>query len=202
MTPAALEWIRRFRSYLTTERRLSTHTDINYAHDLAALVAYCDKEKLSDWGEIDSQHVRLFAARLHAGGLAPKSIQRHLSAVRSFFDFLMRETLAARDRPARAGPAEPAPDSPVMLANPARDVRAPKAPRTLPNTLDPDQMAKLLELPPGGALVARDRAMMELLYSSGLRLAELVALDVADLLSDRTVRIEHGKGSKGRIVPV
>lgn len=202
MTPVALEWIRRFRSYMTTERRMSTHTDINYAHDLASLVACCDKENLSDWREIDAQHLRLFAARLHAGGLAPKSIQRRLSAVRSFFDFLIRETLAARNPRRRGAADEPAPESPGVLANPARDVRAPKGRRTLPNTLDPDRMAKLLELPPGDALVTRDRAMMELLYSSGLRLAELVALDVADLLTDQTVRIEHGKGSKGRIVPV
>ncbi len=202
MTPAALEWLRRFRVYLTTERRLSAHTDASYAFDLASLVDYCDREKLGDWKDLDSQHVRTFAARAHAAGLAPKSIQRRLSAVRSFFDFLIRETLAARDERARERSSQPPPESPNVLANPATDVRAPKARRALPDTLDADQMARLLEMPAGDGLVARDRAMMELLYSSGLRLAELVALNVTDLLSDRTVRVEMGKGRKARIVPV
>jgi integrase/recombinase XerC len=202
MNPAAHEWVRRFRSYLTTERRLSRHTDTNYALDLAALIAYCDKHTVLDWHELDSHHVRTFAAHSHAAGLAPKSIQRRLSAVRSFFEFLIRETLAARDPRAHSDSHAPELPSPNIRANPATDIRAPKARRALPNTLDADQMARLLELPAGDALVARDRAMMELLYSSGLRLAELVALNVPDLLSDRTVNIAMGKGRKGRIVPV
>jgi integrase/recombinase XerC len=203
MTPAAQDWVRRFRLYLTTERRFSVHTDTNYAHDLAALVDYCDKEKLDEWQALDSQHIRLFAARSHAAGLAPKSIQRRLSAVRSFFDFLIRETLAARDAAVRKrGEHDGAPPaSPDIRANHAKDVRAPKAAKLLPDTLDPDQMARLLEIPAGNGLVARDRAIMELLYSSGLRLAELVGLNVADLTSDRTVRV-LGKGRKERIVPV
>ncbi|MEP7244188.1 MAG: tyrosine recombinase XerC [Gammaproteobacteria bacterium] len=211
MTPAALEWVTRFRRYMTTERQLSVHTDSNYARDLAELVVYCDKEQLGDWGQLDTQHVRTFAARSHASGLAPKSIQRRLSAVRSFFEFLLRETLNARDKLARTQlsgtgaerqEAEQAfSESPNLNKNPALDVRAPKARRALPDTLDVDQMAKLLELPPGDALVTRDRAMMELLYSSGLRLAELVGLDLSDLLSDRTVRVT-GKGNKERIIPV
>lgn len=130
---------------MTTERRLSVHTDKNYAVDLAALTAYCDKEKLADWKDLDTQHVRTFAARSHAAGLAPKSIQRRLSAVRSFFDFLIRETLAARSACARADASQAAPAPPGILSNPAADVRAPKARRTLPNTLDADQMARLVE---------------------------------------------------------
>ena len=222
MTPAALEWLKRFRRYLTTERQLSRHTDTNYARDLEALVHYCDEAHLQDWNQVDSQHVRTFAARSHArrlppkgiqrrpgaarslATLAPKSIQRRLSAVRSFFEFLIRESLVARDdRARRSGEDSPAdaPPTPNVLANPAKDIRAPKATRALPNTLDADQMARLLELPAGDALVTRDRAIMELLYSSGLRLAELVGLNLADLLSDRTVQV-LGKGQKGRIVPV
>jgi integrase/recombinase XerC len=203
MTPAALDWLRRFRKYLTTERQYSTHTDTNYARDLEALVQFCDKESLGEWRELDTHHIRTFAMRAHAGGLAPKSIQRRLSAVRSFFDFLIRETLEARS-PRRRDNANEPPPTPNVLANPAIDVRAPKASRTFPNTLDADQMARLLEIAPapGDPLVARDRAIMELLYSSGLRLAELIALDVSHLLSDQTVHIEKGKGGKGRIVPV
>jgi integrase/recombinase XerC len=182
MTPAALEWVARFRRHMSNERRLSPHTDSNYARELAALMRFCERQRLEEWQALDSQHVRTFAARSHASGLAPRSVQRRLSAVRSFFGFLVREG--------------------VIKSNPAHDVRAPKAGRRLPETLDADQMARLLEIPAGDAFVTRDRAIMELLYSSGLRLAELVDLDVSGLdLRDRTVHV-LGKGRKARIVPV
>jgi integrase/recombinase XerC len=168
-----------------TERQLSAHTDSNYARDLAALVKYCDKNGLEAWPALDHQHIRVFAAHSHAAGLSPRSVQRRLSAVRSFYDFLLREN-------PRSG----------VSRNPAHDVRAPKAAKRLPEVLDPDQMARLLEVPPGDSFVTRDRAIMELLYSSGLRLAELVGLNGKDLdLSDRTVKVK-GKGAKERIVPV
>jgi integrase/recombinase XerC len=182
MTPAALEWVAGFRRHLAIERRLSAHTDSNYARDLAALVQYCDRHRLQDWAALDSQHVRTFAAHSHAAGLAPRSIQRRLSAVRSFCNYLVRER--------------------ALLGNPAHEIRAPKAARRLPHTLDADQMAQLLNVAPGEALFARDHALVELLYSSGLRLAELVGLDLVDLdLKDRTVRV-LGKGKKARIIPV
>jgi integrase/recombinase XerC len=197
MSPAALEWLQRFRRYLGIERRLSPHTDSSYTRDLKALVRFCDRFGLTDWGALDSQHIRSFAAHAHAGGLGPRSIQRRLSAVRSFYEFLLREAPveAARGARGRRRAAR-------VTLNPALEVRAPKAPRRLPQTLDADQMARLLEIPAGGGLTARDRALMELLYSSGLRLAELVGLDVTDIdLKDRTVRV-LGKGRKARIVPV
>jgi integrase/recombinase XerC len=182
MTPAALEWVAGFRRHLAIERRLSAHTDSNYARDLAALVKYCDRHGLQDWAALDSQHVRTFAAHSHAAGLAPRSIQRRLSAVRSFCNYLVRER--------------------ALPGNPAYEIRAPKAGRRLPHTLDADQMAQLLDVPLGDALVARDHALLELLYSSGLRLAEIVGVDLADLdLKDRTVRV-LGKGRKSRIIPV
>jgi integrase/recombinase XerC len=166
---------------MTTERRLSAHTDSNYARDLAALVKYCDLHQLPGWESVDSQHIRSFAAHSHARGLGPRSIQRRLSAVRGFFEFLIREG---------------------MKSNPAYGVHAPKPRKRLPQTLDPDQMARLLEVPDGDVFVTRDRAIMELLYSSGLRLAELVGLNLDGLdLADRTVRVV-GKGNKTRIVPV
>jgi integrase/recombinase XerC len=190
MTPEALEWVARFRRYMGSERRLSAHTDSNYARDLAALVKYCDRAKLGEWSALDSQHIRMFAAHSHAGGLSPRSVQRRLSAVRSFYEFLLRENAA--DASPRSG----------VTRNPAHDIRAPKAAKRLPETLDPDQMARLLEVPPGDTFVMRDRAIMELFYSSGLRLAELVGLNLADLdLKDRMVDV-MGKGRKGRRVPV
>ena len=124
----------------------------------------------------------MFAARSHAGGLSPRSVQRRLSAVRGFFNYLVREGAVA--------------------SNPAVDVRAPKAAKRLPGTLDVDQINQLLDIPADDALAVRDRAIMELFYSSGLRLAELVGLDLTNIdLADRTVRV-LGKGSKTRIVPV
>ena len=190
MTPEALEWVARFRRYMGSERQLSAHTDSNYARDLAALVKHCDKNGLATWTALDHQHIRVFAAHSHAGGLSPRSVQRRLSAVRSFYEFLLREN-DERAKP-RSG----------VTRNPAHDVRAPKAAKRLPEALDPDQMARLLEMPPGDSFVMRDRAIMELLYSSGLRLAELVGLNLADLdLKDRMVDV-MGKGRKARRVPV
>jgi len=176
--------IDRFLHGLRAERRLSPHTQAAYRIDLSEFIAYCARERLGHWAEVTTAHVRAYAAASHRAGLAPRSIQRRLAAVRSFFRYLERET--------------------GLKANPAVDVRAPKAAQRLPATLDVDQMARLLA--PGaadhGPLAARDRAMLELLYSSGLRLAELVGLDVVDVdLKDRTVRVT-GKGAKTRIVPV
>ena len=196
MTPAAIARVAQYRRYMTIERNLSAHTDSNYARDLAALIKFCDAQKIDDWSAVDSQHIRMFAAQSHAKGLAGRSIQRRLSAVRTFFEYLVHETRVqelARERPT---------DPINVKQNPAADVRAPKALRRLPETLDADQMASLLEIPAGDTFVTRDRAIMELLYSSGLRLAELVGLDVTGLnLPDRTVQV-LGKGKKERIVPV
>ena len=182
MNPAALEQVQRFGQYQAKERRLSAHTSSNYARDLHALIRYCDSQGLTDWPALDHAQVRLFAARSHAAGLAPRSVQRRLSAVRSFLNFLIRED--------------------VLKRNCALEVRAPKGQRRLPVTLDADTMGRLLEIPADDPLATRDRAIMELLYSSGLRLAELVGLDLQDLnAADRTVRV-LGKGSKTRVIPV
>jgi integrase/recombinase XerC len=188
MLSRATEAREQFLRHLAQERRLSAHTGAAYQRDLVALADWCDKQGLEDWPQLDHGHVRSFAARSHAGGLGPRSIQRRLSAIRSFFQYLQREGLCA--------------------GNPAVDVQAPKVPKRLPHTLDADQMARVLE-PAAPAqvvgdprLATRDLAIMELLYSSGLRLAELVSLDLAALdLADRTVRVT-GKGAKVRIVPV
>ncbi|MBW4053471.1 MAG: tyrosine-type recombinase/integrase [Proteobacteria bacterium] len=206
MTPAAVAWIERFRRFLAEERRCSPHTVAAYGRDLQSLVAYCERTGLDSWTALDSGHLRSFAARLHGGGLAPRSIQRRLSAVRSFYEFLQREGHAARSS-ARAPDPTAAADGErreveTIRSNPGKDVRAPKAARRLPQTLDADQMARLLEIPAGEPFAARDRAIMELLYSSGLRLAEIVGLDLGALdLRDRMVDV-LGKGSKGRRVPV
>jgi integrase/recombinase XerC len=184
---AELALIDGFLASLRNERRLSRHTSAAYRRDLAAFVAWCAKAGLTGWSELDEQHLRNFAAASHRSGLAPRSIQRRLSALRTFFGFLIREGALKR--------------------SPAVEVRAPKGAKRLPQALDVDRMARLLDAPVAArpalaGLDARDRAILELFYSSGLRLAELVGLDLPDLdLADRTVRV-LGKGGKTRIVPV
>ena len=115
MRSAALEWVARFRRYMSTERRLSPHTDSNYARDLRAFAKYCEKTQLEDWGAVDSQHVRVFAAQSHSRGLSPRSIQRRLSAIRSFYEFLITQNKDRQDEPKERSHA---------THNPAVDVRA------------------------------------------------------------------------------
>jgi integrase/recombinase XerC len=180
--PAEREWIDRFLSHLAHERRMSAHTIMAYRRDLHGLAEFGAKRRFTTWNALDHSGVRTFAAALHGAGLSPRSIQRHLSAARTFYGFLMREGHCAR--------------------NPALDVRAPKTKKRLPATLDADQMGRLLAFRADDSLSVRDKAIMELFYSSGLRLAELVGLSVTAVdLKDRTVRV-LGKGSKMRIVPV
>jgi integrase/recombinase XerC len=175
-------WIDRFLSHLALERRVSAHTVAAYRHDLLKLAEFGARRKLAGWDSFDHAQMRAFAAALHGGNLSPRSIQRRLSAARTFYGFLMREGHGAR--------------------NPARDVRAPKQKRRLPATLDADQMGRLLSFRVDDTLSARDKAIMELFYSSGLRLSELVNLRLGTVdLADRTVSV-IGKGNKGRIVPV
>ncbi|HEU4617612.1 MAG TPA: tyrosine recombinase XerC [Gammaproteobacteria bacterium] len=171
-----------FLAGLKTERRLSPHTLSAYRRDLEGLLDFLRREGIASLGDVDSYHVRRFAAESHRRGLGPRSVARRLSAVRSFFAFLVRSGLAG--------------------SNPGVHVQAPKPSRRLPSTLDTDQVASLLTLDADDALAIRDRAVLELFYSSGLRLAELVGLDLGDVdLKDRTVRVT-GKGSKSRVVPV
>jgi integrase/recombinase XerC len=182
MSEALAGGVTRFLRSLRDERRLSPHTESAYARDLASLIEYCDARDIPSWGGLDAQHVRNYAAQCHRRGLAPRSVQRRLSAARSLFRYLMREGELSRD--------------------PAAGVQAPRARKRLPVTLDADTMARLLEFRADDRLGLRDKAIMELFYSSGLRLAELLGLDLQDLdLRDRTVRV-LGKGRKTRIVPV
>jgi integrase/recombinase XerC len=176
------EWTARFLAHLKVERRLSAHTLSAYGHDLRTLLGFCERRGVKSWKALNNFEVRAFAAGEHAAGIGPRSIQRRLSAARTFYEYLMREGHAKN--------------------NPALEVRAPKTKKRLPATLDADQMARLLDFRVNDTLSARDKAMMELFYSSGLRLSELVGLDVSAVdLKDRTVRV-LGKGNKTRIVPI
>ena len=182
MEPRERERIDGFLSHLAHERRVSGHTVAAYRHDLHSLADFCDRQRIAGWQALDNSQVRAFAAALHAGGLGARSVQRRLSAVRTFYEYLLREGRST--------------------VNPGLEVRAPKTKKRLPATLDADQMGRLLGFRVDDSLSARDKAMMELFYSSGLRLSELASLDLSAVdLPDRTVRV-LGKGSKTRIVPV
>lgn len=167
--------------HLKDERRLSPHTISAYRLDLKALLEYIRRGSL-DLTTLNSYDVRQFAAECHRKGSSPRSIARRLSAVRRFLGYLVVQDL--------------------VVANPASSVQAPKPARRLPATMDTDQVASLLALEGDDTFTVRDRAMLELLYSSGLRLSELVGLDLFDLdMSDKTARV-MGKGNKTRVVPV
>lgn len=172
----------RFLEQLRSERRYSPHTLDGYARDLLKLKAFCEGQGIAAWAELDGHRLRAFAAAQHRAGLSGKSIQRLLSAIRTFYHYLLREGVAK--------------------VNPAQDLPAPKSPRRLPTSFDVDQVTRLLEIPGDDPLARRDRAILELFYSSGLRLAELVSLDLGavDLVAAEVAVV--GKGRKARKVPV
>ncbi len=171
-----------FLASLREQRGLSSHTVQAYRRDLAPFLAYCEAQAISDWAAIDEHLIRAYIARRHHGGLAGTSLQRALSALRTLFAHLLE---AGRIR-----------------HNPARGVRAPKSPRKLPKALDVDLVERLVTLDEDSPLGRRDRAILELFYSSGLRLSELTGLDL-DKFDQRQAEVRvRGKGDKERIVPV
>jgi integrase/recombinase XerC len=172
-----------FLQYLAAERRASPHTLRGYASDLAELQGFLRTAKVASLAAADARTLRAYLAWLHGRGLAKSSIARKLATVRSCFRFLARRGLVA--------------------ANPARQVASPRLPKRLPAFLPKDESKELLDAPvEDSAAGRRDRALLELLYASGLRVAECCGLDLEDL--DRrhgTVRVV-GKGGKERMVPV
>ena len=165
--------------YLTHERRSSPHTIDAYRRDLEAFRASAE---VDDWLECKPHHVRRFVAQLHARGRSTSTISRALSSVRSFYAFLVRRRFTQM--------------------NPAAGVSAPKQRKKLPKTLDIDNTAKLFDSKPKSTLDLRDRAMIELFYGSGMRLAELVDLDIRDLDLVNGFATVTGKGNKTRVVPL
>jgi integrase/recombinase XerC len=172
-----------FLTYLTVEKRASPHTLTSYQRDLQHWQAYCTLKKIDDWSLVSVADIRAHIANRHRQGLSGKSLQRELSAIRSLYTYLVQQQFAAN--------------------NPASLVKAPKAARKLPRTLDVDQVAGLLDAPVDSLLELRDVAMFELFYSSGLRLSELAALNIADIdLVDKSLRVQAGKGGKMRDLPI
>lgn len=171
-----------YLSHLSAERQYSPHTLSNYRRDLIAFTDWLQSEHVENVVTVQADDIRRFIAAEHRRGLSPRSLQRRLSALRGMLRFLS-------DRGEIAG-------------NVARGLRAPKAGRKLPQTLDADEMTRLVEVPTDTRLGLRDRALLELLYSSGLRLSELCSVRWDQLdLADGLVRV-IGKGRKTRVVPV
>jgi len=187
--PASLAGpIKAFARHIGSERRLSPHTLSNYQRDLQQAASLLQERGLSDWSAVTQHEVRALVAMWHRRGKGGTSIQRMLSSLRTFYRFLLREGLA-RD-------------------NPADGIRAPKSAKRLPKTLDQEQVGHLLDNHPpdnnseDDPLALRDQAMMELIYSSGLRLAELVSLDIDTIDFRDGEMVVIGKGSKSRMLPV
>jgi len=171
-----------FIRHLASEKRHSPRTCDSYQRDLLRLAGWLAGSGQLAWQRVTNHDLRRYVATLSRAGLSGRSIARHLSATRRFYQFLLRERLATD--------------------NPALDIRAPKTGRRLPRVADVDQLSYLLDSPPEDPLEVRDLCMFELMYSSGLRLAELASLDVdtVDLRSGE-VRVV-GKGAKQRLLPV
>jgi len=179
--PPPVAAIEDYLAHLRVERRMSAHTLDAYRRDLTSLAQWAQHEGV-DVAAVHGEQVRGFVAAEHRRGLSPKSLQRRLSACRSFYAWLVKQGRIA--------------------ASPAASIRSPKAPRKLPQVLDPDEAKALVEVPTDAPLGLRDRALLELFYSSGLRLSELCALRWRDLdLSDALVNV-LGKGNKQRSVPL
>lgn len=175
-------YLKQFEEYLQYEKLYSKHTLSAYKRDLKQFEQWLSSQQCNDILKADSLHVRNWIATLHRQGSSGKTLQRKLSTLRSFYQFLLRKQL--------------------LKNNPAIDIRAPKTARTLPDTLDADTLTQLLEIPGDSILAIRDRAIMELFYSSGLRLSELVNLNTDSIdLTDKSLRA-LGKGNKTRVLPI
>ncbi|MFT7220194.1 MAG: integrase/recombinase XerC [Candidatus Azotimanducaceae bacterium] len=192
-----------FLRHLEQERQLSSHTVSNYGRDLTGLVAflsndvaflnndaallksdalYFGPDEAHRWKDVSAHHLQRYIARGRKEELAGRTLQRRLSSIRSFFNYLAREQ--------------------KVTVNPAMSFSAPKTSRNLPKTIDTDQISQLLEIEPKDWHGIRDRAMLELFYSSGLRLAELVGSNIIDItFDDGSIKV-RGKGNKERMLPV
>ena len=168
-----------FLGHLANERRLSRNTVLNYERDIAALFELAAGTPLA---RLQTHHIRRIVSQLHARGLDGRSLARMLSAWRGFYRYLARDHGYAN--------------------NPCVGLRAPKARKMLPQALSPDEAGRLMDIPDTDLLAIRDKAIVELFYSSGLRLSELTSLAPGDInFDDATVRVT-GKGNKTRVVPV
>jgi len=171
-----------YLNHIASQRGLSPVTIKNYQRNLAEFVALLTQKQITDWADLDSQHVRLMVKQLHQKGIKARSIATKLSALRSFLDHLVQFD--------------------QLTHNPAKGIAAPKLDKPLPKNISVDEMFQLLNINEDDPLSIRDQCMMELMYSSGLRLSELVGINLMDMkLSEKEVMVT-GKGSKQRLLPI
>ena len=172
--------VQQYLDYLAYNKRYSPHTINAYARDMQRLIETLEDQGHRTWADAQADTIRDAMVTARKTHLAPKSIQRILSSWRSFFTYLLQQNL--------------------VKLNPVNGIRAPKSPRKLPNSLDPDQISQVLNatIASDDPMAMRDKAMLELTYSCGLRLAELASLNVFDIdLTDASL-IVTGKGNKTR----
>jgi integrase/recombinase XerC len=172
----------KFLDYLHHERGLSPRTRAAYRRDLKLFSEELKRQEIPDPGQVSEHLVRGLIARLHRQGLGSRSIQRLLSAIRSYYRWLMKEGLSEH--------------------NPAAPVKAPKASKKLPRTLDTDAVTRLLDIKTDTPLAIRDKAIMELFYSSGLRLSELAGMRWDQIDPGSGLITVTGKGNRTRVVPL
>ncbi len=174
--------IKKLNEFIGSLHHLSGHTREAYQRDLAVLLKFCDRQEVRSWKKLDDRQVRSFIAERHRQGIGGRTLQRNLSAIRAFYRYLIKQGNAGR--------------------NPAVDVPTPKMPKRLPKTLDVDQSIQLVDIDSTNDLSIRDKAIFELMYSSGLRLSELVGLDISSIDIEDSIVTVVGKGNKTRKVPV
>ena len=174
--------IAKIDAFLGTLQHLSIHTRKAYAGDLAFFLNYCKELDVVKWQDLDGRQVRGYITQRHRQGTGGRSLRRNLSSIRAFYKYLLSRG--------------------EVTKNPAEGITTPKTEKRLPKTLDVDQTSRLVEIKGDKALTLRDRAILELMYSSGLRLAECVSLDIYSVdIRDGLVTVT-GKGNKTRKVPV
>lgn len=169
-------------AFLGTLHHLSGHTRKAYAGDLALFLDYCEELEANRWQDLDGRQIRGYITQRHRRGIGGRSLRRNLSSIRAFYRYLLNRG--------------------EVTQNPAEGITTPRVEKRLPKTLDTEQSARLVELKGDDVLTIRDRAILELIYSSGLRLAECVGLDLYSIdIRDGLVTV-MGKGNKTRKVPV
>lgn len=174
--------IKDYLNHLASQRGLSPVTITNYQRNLAQFVELLENKNITSWSDLDSHHVRLTVKELHQKGIKARSIATKLSALRSFLNHLVQYD--------------------HLTHNPAKGIAAPKLDKPLPKNISVDEMFQLLDIDDQDPLSIRDQCMMELMYSSGLRLSELVGINLLDVkLSSKEIMVT-GKGSKQRLLPI
>ena len=174
--------VKQYLNHIASQRGLSAITIKNYQRNLDEFITLLENKNISDWKKLESHHVRLMVKDLHQTGIKARSIATKLSALRSFLTYLVQED--------------------VLTFNPAKGVAAPKLDKPLPKNISVDEVFQLLAIDEDDPLSVRDQCMMELMYSSGLRLSELVGINLGDLKLRELEVMVTGKGSKQRLLPI